>query len=87
LFARTIVHKTVNDYVQSAVPVGTDLIATCDFSSVSLFDQSGEKWTTPRIARDGIEFLHTTLEFIEGKAEQSDGWHDFKIDIATGALI
>jgi hypothetical protein len=66
-----------------AIP-DTSNAALADFDAVTVIDFDGVKWTSPRIAWDGVRFTSATRSAIFGVAETGHGAFDervFQIDL------
>lgn len=92
---RQTVRLTLPSWYTDAIAIpDTGMAAVADFNGVTVIDGDGVKWTSPRLAWDGVRFTGATRSAIFGIAETGHGPPDdrpFEIDLlrrhVTGGYV
>jgi hypothetical protein len=86
LAAKSLAYRTPDDCLQDAIAIpNRDLILTCDYTELKLYDSNKKLWGSDRIACDGIKFTEATTDKVSGHIWQI-GWYSFVFDV-TSCLI
>ena len=85
---RSLQHKTPDDYLQDAIAIPQrDLILTCNYTNLMIYDSTKKLWESDRVALDGLKFTGANSKEVSGYIWQGDGWYSFVFDLNQKALI
>ena len=84
---KSLVYKTPEDYLQGVIAIpNRDLIITCDYTKLKLYDSNRKLWESDRMALDGIKFTGVTSYKVSGYIWQIEGWYSFAFDVDSRSI-
>jgi len=84
---KSLAYKTPDDYLQGVISIpNRDLILTCDYTDLIVYDSSKKLWESDRVALDGIKFIEATSDKVSGYVWQIEGWYSFIFDVNSRTI-
>lgn len=85
---RSLTYRTADDNIRDVIVIpNRDLILTCNYAYLTLYDSDKILWSSDRIASDTIKLTKATPDKVSGYLLQMKGWYSFIFDINSRALI
>jgi hypothetical protein len=84
---KSLVYKAPDDYLQDLIAIPShDLILTCNYTDLILYDSKKKLWESDRLALDGIKFTEASADNVCGYIWQIGGWYSFVFDVTSRSI-